>query len=147
MFLVPFKNGWTDSAKLFFAGSVGVRRKFFGGKKPNSASGFAGKTGKLRFLEYYLTNWAKIFRQGASGPTEKIFFQFFFRQNRQNRKKNRQKPEKPNFTQHRHVIYHFSCWDHGEVNFDTCFGKLWNFFFKLADFLHKILNFWLFPDF
>ena len=78
MFLVPFKNGWTDSAKLFFAGSVGVRRKFFGGKKPNSASGFAGKTGKLRFLEYYLTNWAKIFRQGASGPTEKIFFQFFF---------------------------------------------------------------------
>ena len=81
------------------------------------------KTGKLRFLEYYLTNWAKIFRQGASGPTEKIFFQFFFGKTGKTGK-NRQKPEKPNFTQHRHVIYHFSCLDHGEVNFDTCFGKL-----------------------
>jgi|TARA_Y100001963_G_scaffold133814_1_gene193779 hypothetical protein len=53
MFLVPFKNGWTDSAKLFFAGSVGVRRKFFGGKKPNSASGFAGKTGQNRKITIF----------------------------------------------------------------------------------------------
>ena len=152
MFLVPFKNGWTDSAKLFFAGSVGVRRKFFGGKKPNSASGFAGKTGKLRFLEYYLTNWAKIFRQGACGPEDENFFSIFFGITGKTGK-NRQKPDNPNSQEHRHVIYHFSCWDHGDVNFDTCFGKLWIFFlnwrifcknFKFLAFSRFLRHFWTF---
>ena len=146
MFLVPFKNGWTDSAKLFFAGSVGVRRKFFGRKKPNSASGFVGITGKLRFLEYYLTNWAKIFRQGACGPTEKIFFQFFFRQNRQNRKKTGR--NRKNLTLHNidmwYIIFHVETMGRSIL---TLVLENWEIFFKLADFLHKILNFWLFPDF
>ena len=44
MILVPFKNGWTDLTKLLCVGSVSVREKLFGRKKPNLVSGFAGKT-------------------------------------------------------------------------------------------------------
>ena len=56
MILVPFKNGWTDLTKLLCVGSVSVREKLFGRKKPNLVSGFAGKTRQnwiiMIFIQY-----------------------------------------------------------------------------------------------